>query len=519
MPISLDFSTAEEQREQLTGEQQEEIKELYKQLAEEIGKQAEAAPRVPSDALRAQYLRELQGQIKKNLRELQGELNTTIKSNMKEVATIITQDAKGFLDAYGLPIQGAYSHVPADIVQSVISGQLYAGDWTLSRALWLNTMETQKDVERVIAIGIAENKSTYEIAKDLERYVDPSARKDWEWSKVYPNTRKVVDYNAQRLARTMVSHAYQQAFVRVTQKNPFVTKYQWLASNSDRTCEICEERDGQLFDKDDLPLDHPNGMCTFLAVIEDSPEQIADRLADWVEGKEDPALDAWAKDLYGRDSATAQTALFNTERDFKTVTGDEKYVQSYSDQLLANMGGISGIPKSQLEALSNYTGDSYRAFNSIASGGSYRAGATRLTKSQVKQQVGQLSNLIRSQKLPEDLMLYRGSPVSQFASNRSALPSLVGKEISLGRFGSTSLNREIAEGFVEANSKSRGLDMILVQVKAPQGCNACLATSMEKQYSGYGWLTESEVLFAPDQRYRVESFDNNILTLEVLSNG
>lgn len=300
MPISLDFSTAEEQREQLTGEQQEEIKELYKQLAEEIGKQAEAAPRVPSDALRAQYLRELQDQVKQNLRELQGELNTTIRSNMKDVAVIITQDAKGFLDAYGLPIQGAYSHVPADIVQSVISGQLYAGDWTLSRALWLNTMETQKDVEKVIAIGIAENKSTYDIAKDLERYVDPSARKDWEWSKVYPNTRKVVDYNAQRLARTMVSHAYQQAFVRVTQKNPFVTKYQWLASNSDRTCEICEERDGQLYDKDELPLDHPNGMCTFMAVIEDSPEQIADRLADWVEGKEDPDLDAWYKDIYSR---------------------------------------------------------------------------------------------------------------------------------------------------------------------------------------------------------------------------
>lgn len=300
MPVSLDFSTAEEQRERLTQEQQNQIKQLYKDVAVEVGKQAEATPRVPSDALRAQYLRELQDQINQNLRDLQGELNTTIRGNMKEVATSVTQEAKGFLDANGLPIQGAYSHVPADIVQSVISGQLYSGDWTLSRALWLNTMETQKDVEKVIAAGIAQNKTTYEIAKDLEKYVDPSARKDWEWSKVYPGTRKVVDYNAQRLARTMVSHAYQQSFVRVTQKNPFVTKYQWLASNSDRTCEICEERDGQLFEKDDLPLDHPNGMCTFLAVVEDSPEQIADRLADWVEGKEDPDLDVWYKDIYSR---------------------------------------------------------------------------------------------------------------------------------------------------------------------------------------------------------------------------
>ncbi len=297
MAIQLDFSSAEAQRLKITQEQQEYIRDLYRQASADVGKLAEQAPRVPSDALRQQYLHTLQGQIDSQLRDIERQLNGTIRSSMTDTVKATVADAKSFLKETGLPIKGAYSHVPADIVRSVASGQLYTGNWTLSKALWLNTAETQHDVQSVIAQGIIQNKSAYAIAKDLEKYVDPTARKDWEWSKVYPGTRKVVDYNAQRLARTMVSHAYQQAFVRTTQKNPFVTKYKWEASNSGRVCEICAERDGKLFNKDELPLDHPNGMCTFTAVMEDL-DKVAERLGDWAHGKADPEIDSWYQSIY-----------------------------------------------------------------------------------------------------------------------------------------------------------------------------------------------------------------------------
>jgi len=299
MAIQLDFSGAEAQRLKITQEQQKYIRDLYKQASAEVGKLAEKAPRVPSDALRKQYLKTLQGQIDIQLKDIESQLNGTIRSGMTATVKATVADAKTFLKKYGLPIKGAYSRVPADIVQAVASGQLYTGNWTLSKALWLNTTETQRDVQSVIAQGIIQNRSAYDIAKDLEKYVDPTARKDWDWGKVYPGTKKVVDYNAQRLARTMVSHAYQQAFVRTTQKNPFVTKYRWEAANTERVCEICEERDGKLFDKDDLPLDHPNGMCTFTAVMDDL-DTIGARLGDWAAGKSDPELDIWAEDLYGK---------------------------------------------------------------------------------------------------------------------------------------------------------------------------------------------------------------------------
>lgn len=293
----LNLRTAEQERVRLTAAQQKQIQRLYENAAKEIAKQAEKAPRVPSDALRKQYLNQLQKQLNEELDKIRGEIESAVKGNMKQTAEAVVRDNIDFLKKVGMPVQGAFSHVPDEVVRAVASGQLYEGNWSLSRVIWKNVRKTQKDIQEIIARGIAQNKSAYDIAKNLEKYVDPLAKKDWDWSKVYPGTAKKVDYNAQRLARTMVSHAYQQSFVRTTQKNPFVTKYKWVSSGGSRVCEICAERDGVEYSKTDLPLDHPNGMCTFVAVIEDSMTDIADRIADWALGGSDPELDTFARTL------------------------------------------------------------------------------------------------------------------------------------------------------------------------------------------------------------------------------
>lgn len=284
-------------RVELTKQQQKEIEDLYRRVAKNIAKEAEKIPRTTSDAMRQQYLKKLQKQVDDQLEKLGEEIQGTITHNMALTAQAMVSANQQVLGSVGLYVQGAFSRVPDDVVRSVATGQLYKGDWSLSKAIWGNTQKTQKDINTVIAEGIAQNKSAYAIAKDLEKYVNPSAKKDWDWAKVYPGTSKKVDYNAQRLARTAVSHAYQQSFVRTTQKNPFVTKYKWVGSNSHRICPICAARDGQFFEKDELPLDHPNGMCTFVAVMDGSMVDMADRIADWASGKPDPELDEFARYL------------------------------------------------------------------------------------------------------------------------------------------------------------------------------------------------------------------------------
>lgn len=294
MAYKLDLNTAENLRVHITQAQEKRIEQMYKQISREIKAEMRRLPPNTSGSLRGVYLRRLQKQIDEQLHGLQKGLEDNILSSMTDVADAVVEDNLRFLYYIDMPIQGAFSHVPKDVVESIISGQVYQGNWSLSQALWQNTQKARDDINAVIAQGVAQNKSAYDIAKDLEKYVNPSAKKSWDWNKVYPGTAKKVDYNAQRLARTMVSHAYQQSFVRTTQKNPFVSKYKWNSSNSGRMCDLCESRDGVLFEKDDLPMDHPNGMCTYTAVMEDSMVDIADRVADWATGKQaDPELDVY----------------------------------------------------------------------------------------------------------------------------------------------------------------------------------------------------------------------------------
>ncbi len=294
------LTDAEEIRRKLTKEQENEISKLYKQTYIENKKKLQSIPKkgTVTQQLQQSYLKGLIKDLEAAYKSIGTGLEETIKKNMEKVGQAVINDNIKFLEKGGIIIKGSFSRVPRDVVNSLVSGQLYEGNWSLSKAIWKDIDKHQKDINSIVARGVANNKSAYDIAKDLEMYVDPSARKPWDWSKVYPNTNKVIDYNAQRLARTMVSHAYQQSLERACKNNPFVSGYIWQASSS-RPCPICQDRNGQFYKKGELPLDHPNGMCTFLVEISDMRE-VADTLADWVHGKSNSALDKWYFDIVGK---------------------------------------------------------------------------------------------------------------------------------------------------------------------------------------------------------------------------
>ena len=300
---SINLQDGEQARLTITKEQEVEISKLYRQvyldLKKQMGSLSPQGEGTASQSLKKTYLNKLIKQLKEEYKDLGEELEEQIKKGMQDTASTVVQANADWLKKAGLTIEGAYSYVPKDIVSMLVTGQLYGDGWTLSKAIWGHTQKTIHDIDKVVATGVAANKSAYEIAKDLEKYVNPSAKKEWDWSKVYPGTSKKVDYNAQRLARTMVSHAYQQSLLATTKYNPFVTGYRWRSAHTHRTCELCNERDGKLYSADDLPLDHPNGMCTFIAELTGDLESIADRLGDWANGADDPALDEWYGNMIG----------------------------------------------------------------------------------------------------------------------------------------------------------------------------------------------------------------------------
>lgn len=288
-------------RANLTKEQENEISMLYRRVYLQVRKQMLAIPKdgTTSQQIQKQYLDKLHKQLDEAYKSLGVGLEKQIEKEAKKAAQGVVDDSTEFFSKAGLTIEGAYSFVPKDVINALVTGQVYGGNWSLSGAIWSDIDKKQSDINRIIAEGVAANKSAYDIAKDLETYIDPKAKKEWDWSKVYPGTSKKVDYNAQRLARTMISHAYQQSLERVCKNNPFVDGFIWQSAHSSRVCPICAERDGQFYKKGELPLDHPNGMCTFIASIQGSMNDVADRLANWVQGKSDPELDKWASDLFG----------------------------------------------------------------------------------------------------------------------------------------------------------------------------------------------------------------------------
>lgn len=296
---TLIFKNAEDAKEAIMASQKKEIAQLYEDWADEIGERAKfySHKSTASAPVSERYYRELQKQLRATSQEVSNEIYKKIKTNIYTVSDAVVKDNVDWLKSFGFSVDGlnaAFSFVPNETVQRLVTGQIYEGGWNLSSRIWGDNEQTLKDIYQVMAKGLAENKPIYDIAKDLEKYVRPSANLPWnlrmeDGKKIY---KKQVDYNAQRLARTLVQHGYQQSFIATTQKNPFITQYRWIANGS-RVCELCQSRDGQLYDKDKLPMDHPNGMCVMEPVVADD---ITDQLADWFNSPDGtyPEIDAFA---------------------------------------------------------------------------------------------------------------------------------------------------------------------------------------------------------------------------------
>lgn len=326
-----------------TAKMQKNIKRFYRDLAKEVH---DRIKKLPAGTMSRTQLILLERDIEQRVREISSDITNGITNSMITTANVVVEDTQSFLKRMGYrsyDCAEAFIYVPDSVVRNIVNGTIYQKGWSLSTAIWGHTKQFNEKLTEIIGKGAAQGKGALEIAKDLERFVNPTEAResriirswvyrkgpDGNWiyernpdgsikydkngepikkrfSETYNPGR--VDYNAQRLARTMISHAYQQSFEAVNRNDPFVIGYRWLTSNfHGRVCDICRERaetdhhglgEG-VFPKNDLPLDHPNGMCTFEAVMSDDLETIANRIADWYEADPGtyPDMDKFAQDF------------------------------------------------------------------------------------------------------------------------------------------------------------------------------------------------------------------------------
>lgn len=315
------LSRSEEVRERLTREQLKRIEKLYNDVYEDVKKELRK-----KNVKSRRALQDVKRQIENNIVLVNEEIETGLRKDMYTMVETVTQEKKEKLRDRGYKesdLETAFVHVPDRVVKAIASGSVYNEGWTLSDAIWGYSKDVQGNLSEIIAKGVASGKDTYEIAKMLEKYVKPDQKKrsriiefqkykrdsqgrilrDEKGNPIPDGKPKQfyfgnVDYNAQRLARTLIAHAYQQSFETVNKDDPFVLEYIWHSSGQHgRTCAICLDRDGQHFKKDELPLDHPNGMCTFEAYIPFSSEQVAKMINKWYDSEKGtyPELDRYAE--------------------------------------------------------------------------------------------------------------------------------------------------------------------------------------------------------------------------------
>lgn len=380
----------------LTLEQQRQILKTYEKSISKLAKKATSAR---DESLSKRWLLDYTKELKQAKKELAKEIKDSLENSISKAAAIGTEGEQLiFTEIFkmvdidtGEHFTTMFSQVQKGVIEDIISGNLYRDKKTLSQRIWSHSDKFEKDIQYIINRGILEKKSALELARDLEKFVKEPAKREWEWSKVYPNlTKTKIDYNAQRLARTAINHAYQTASIKSSNMNPFVEGIEWRSAQiHDRTCDLCFERHGKVFPKDDVPLDHPSGLCTMLSYISKSLDEVADELHDWLYDGNNPILDDWYKD-YGdyfafkklgdsynkgfKDIMTGRTAGQNTREspiNDKDVYSINKYISSESYRINEGLRNRTGLTKEQMDlangldtALSkvpNYEGDLSRS--------------------------------------------------------------------------------------------------------------------------------------------------------------
>ena len=191
------------------------------------------------------------------------------------------------------------------VINQMIQGNIYHDGKGLSDRIWDTAKTSGNKISIAINSCIAQGMGAAEMSQNLKEFA-MGGHHTWSRNKIREKlgpgyARKYgsggLDYEALRLARTTLTHQAQISVINSSKINPYLQFVKWHSDHqAGRTCQQCIDRNGQLFKIDEVPLDHPNGMCWIQPVYsidgktEATPEEIAKDMKAWAEGSKNSKL-------------------------------------------------------------------------------------------------------------------------------------------------------------------------------------------------------------------------------------
>ena len=424
MPKNLKLGDVSGEFHKLTKKQSEMLIKQFNGIKIELRKKISILGNTKSAKLQKMQLEDAVSSLEQNIVQIYSQFEGELDSSIKQMAEAVVKNENDFMAQAGISFKTSFTKIPTDVLSEIKTGAIYNEKWYLSDAIWADQKNKLRDINTIITNGVAAGKTTYEIAKDLEIYVDPKAVKPWAWSKVYPVSTKVIDYNAQRLARTVIAHAYARATIREAKNNPLSEGIQWHSALTERSCQICIDRDGKVYAPDDLPLDHPNGLCTY-TIVTPTMEEIADRLADWVNGADDKELDEWYAKQNGEAEINTPATQKANEAAKSSIPNYTKFVElakrTTEDEMLElEKESLKNLSAEQRRAIRAYTGGTYKRINKylrlIAEGRTHSDAMSQVMLDTEKYNaIKNIQSVLQSTQLGKPLVLRRGTDIGELA--------------------------------------------------------------------------------------------------------
>jgi hypothetical protein len=202
--------------------------------------------------------------------EMWDDVPAVINANIVDATKLATGANRRLLNILGKGVPGDERLLLTSMKQAAETAWLdlesrYINSVDLSYNVYKNEALMMGHIDDVVNNGILLGQSAAEIADGVVEYINP---------RVMGGQR----YAAMRLGRTELNNAFHTTARSEYANSPYVTGVLWNLSGSHDRQDECDDWDGQVFEKEEVPdKPHPNCFC-FVTPLTTTPEQFSDNL-------------------------------------------------------------------------------------------------------------------------------------------------------------------------------------------------------------------------------------------------